>query len=114
MLAHSRLLRDLNEADRSVRAPFCSAFEDVAAGQLLKAVDFVGGFFGGPGEFGGEEGGDVGGGGHACLSIEEEGAAAAGEDVADGAGHLVAGVEDDFGADEVEAGVDFGGPGGVF
>lgn len=47
------------------------------------------------------------------MSIEEEAAAAAGEDVADGAGHFVAGVEDDFGAGEVEAGVDFGGPVGV-
>ena len=64
-------------------------------------------------EFGGHEGADFGGGGHAGLGIEEEAAAAAGEDIADGAGHFVAGVEDDFGADEVEAGVDFGGPVGV-
>lgn len=42
-----------------------SAFEDVAAGEFLEAVDFVGGFFGVPVEFGGHEGADAGGGGHA-------------------------------------------------
>lgn len=42
-----------------------SAFEDVPAGQLLKAVHFVPGFFGVPAEFGGHEGADAGGGGHA-------------------------------------------------
>lgn len=47
------------------------------------------------------------------MGIEEEAAAAAGEDVADGAGHFVAGVEDDLGAGEVEAGVDFAGPFGL-
>ena len=38
---------------------FGLAFEDVAAGEFLEAVDFVPGFFGVPLEFGGHEGGDV-------------------------------------------------------
>ena len=76
-------------------------------------VHFVGGSGGGPAEFGGHEGGDAGGGGHGGLGIQEEAAAAAGEDIADGAGHFVAGVEDDFGAGDVEAGVDFAGPLGL-
>lgn len=92
---------------------FGSAFQNVAAGEFLEVVDFVGGFGGGPVEFGGHEGADAGGGGHGGLGIEEEGAAAAGEDVFDGAGHFVAGVEDDFGAGEVEAGVDFAGEFGL-
>lgn len=42
-----------------------SPLQNVAAGEFLEAVDFVGGFFGGPVEFGGHEGGDSWGGGHA-------------------------------------------------
>lgn len=76
-------------------------------------VHFVAGFLGGPVEFGGHEGGDAGGGGHGGLGIEEEAPAAAGEDVLDGAGHFVAGVEDDFGAGDIEPGVDFAGPFGL-
>ena len=79
----------------------------------MEAVDFVPGFFGVPVEFGGHEGADAGGGGEGGLGIEEEAAAAAGEDIADGAGHFVADVEDDFGAGDIEAGVDFAGPFGL-
>jgi len=42
-----------------------SPLQDVAAGQFLEAVHFVPGFFGVPAEFGGHEGADAGGGGHA-------------------------------------------------
>lgn len=55
--------------------------QNVADGEFLEVVDFVGDADGGPVEFGGHEGGDAGGGGHGGLGIEEEAAAAAGEDV---------------------------------
>ena len=83
LLAHLRMPLDvftLWERRTGVSA-LRSAFEDVADGEFLEVVDFVGGFGGGPVEFGGHEGGDAGGGGHGGLGIEEEAAAAAGEDV---------------------------------
>lgn len=92
---------------------FGSPFQNVADGEFLEVVDFVGGAGGGPVEFGGHEGGDAGGGGHGGLGIEEEAAAAAGEDVLHGEGHFVAGVEDDFGAGDIEPGVDFAGEFGL-
>lgn len=42
-----------------------SAFQNVPAGEFLEAVHFVPGFFGVPAEFGGHEGADSRGGGHA-------------------------------------------------
>jgi hypothetical protein len=59
--------------------------------------------------------GDGGGGGDGGAGVEEEGAGAAGEDVFDGAGHLLAGGPDDLaetiGGAGVEKGVEgrFGG-----
>lgn len=90
-----------------------SPFQNIPARQFLEVVHFIRGFGCVPAEFGGHELCHAGGGGHGGLGIEEEAAAAAGEDVLHGAGHFVAGVEDDFGAGDIEAGVDFVGPFGV-
>ena len=58
----------------------------------------------GPAEVGGDQAGDLGGGVGGRVAGEDAGAGAAGQDVVDGAGHLVAGGVDGLGPEVGQAG----------